>query len=41
MAEANLNGAALFNVVGKSKHPKRNLSALSAAAGRVRRLQVR
>ena len=32
MAEANLNGAALFDVAGKSKDPKRDLSALSAAA---------
>ena len=32
MAEANLNGAALFNVAGKSKDPERDLSALSAAA---------
>ena len=32
MAKANLNGAALFNVAGKSKDPKRDLSALSAAA---------
>ena len=32
MAEANLNGAALFDVAGKSKDPERDLSALSAAA---------
>ena len=32
MAEANLNGAALFDVAGKSKDPENNLSALSAAA---------
>ena len=32
MSEANLNGAALFDVAGKSKDPKRDLSALSAAA---------
>ena len=32
MAEANLNGAALFDVAGKSKHAERDLSALSAAA---------
>ena len=31
MAEANLNGAALFDVAGKSKDPERDLSALSAA----------
>ena len=30
MAEANLNGAALFDVAGKSKDPERDLSALSA-----------
>ena len=30
--EANLNGAALFDVAGKSKDPERDLSALSAAA---------
>ena len=29
---ANLNGAALFDVAGKSKDPERDLSALSAAA---------
>ena len=28
MAEANLNGAALFDVAGKSKDPEKNLSAL-------------
>ena len=32
MAKANLNGAALFDVAGKSKDPERDLSALSAAA---------
>ena len=32
IAEANLNGAALFDVAGKSKDPERDLSALSAAA---------
>ena len=32
MAEANLNGAALFDVAGKPKDPERDLSALSAAA---------
>ena len=32
MAEANLNGAALFDVAGKFKDPKTDLSALSAAA---------
>ena len=32
MAEANLNGAALFDVAGKSKDLERDLSALSAAA---------
>ena len=32
MAEANLNGASLFDVAGKSKDPERDLSALSAAA---------
>ena len=32
MAEANLNGAALFDVAGKSKDPETDLSALSAAA---------
>ena len=32
MAETNLNGAALFDVAGKSKDPERDLSALSAAA---------
>ena len=32
MAEANLNGAALFDVAGKSKDPEMDLSALSAAA---------
>ena len=32
MAEANLNGAALFDVAGKSKDPERDLSALTAAA---------
>ena len=31
-AKANLNGAALFDVAGKSKDPERDLSALSAAA---------
>ena len=30
--KANLNGAALFDVAGKSKDPERDLSALSAAA---------
>ena len=32
MAEANLSGATLFDVAGKSKDPERDLSALSAAA---------
>ena len=32
VAEANLNGATLFDVAGKSKDPERDLSALSAAA---------
>ena len=31
LAEANLNGAALFDVAGKSKDPETNLTALSAA----------
>ena len=31
-AEANLNGATLFDVAGKSKDPKKDLRALSAAA---------
>ena len=39
MAEANLNGAALFDVAGKSKDPERDLSALSAAA-RVKAIEV-